>query len=112
MSNVWLQDPRVDVCVYFIAPHRLKQIDIEFMKQLSAVRAVSQLLPSVMCVCASVSHLLGSRRHHVWPPVLHKVKVNRVAPNVGKTGVDQQRSSTGGGLHHVLLGDNEGYVSL
>ena len=32
-----LQDPRVDVCVYFIAPHRLKQVDVEFMKQLSAV---------------------------------------------------------------------------
>ena len=33
-----VQDPRVDVCVYFIAPHRLKQIDVEFMKELSLVR--------------------------------------------------------------------------
>ena len=26
-------DPRVDVCLYFIPPHRLKQIDIEFMRK-------------------------------------------------------------------------------
>ena len=32
-----LQDPRVDVCVYFISPHRLKQMDVEFMKRLSLV---------------------------------------------------------------------------
>lgn len=32
-----MQDPRVDVCVYFIAPHRLKQMDVEFMKRLSLV---------------------------------------------------------------------------
>ena len=28
----------MDVCVYFIAPHRLKQMDVEFMKRLSQVR--------------------------------------------------------------------------
>ena len=28
-------DPRVDVCLYFIPPHRLKQVDIEFMKVLA-----------------------------------------------------------------------------
>ena len=39
-----LQDPRVDVCVYFIAPHRLKQIDIEFMKRLSVVSKISSAL--------------------------------------------------------------------
>lgn len=27
----------MDVCVYFIAPHRLKQMDVEFMKRLSQV---------------------------------------------------------------------------
>jgi len=30
-------DPRVDVCLYFIPPHRLKEVDVEFMKQLGAV---------------------------------------------------------------------------
>jgi septin family protein len=30
-----IDDSRVDVCIYFIAPHRLKPIDINFMKQLS-----------------------------------------------------------------------------
>ena len=43
-----LQDPRVDVCVYFIAPHRLKQMDVEFMKRLSVVRH-SQPLP-LLCL--------------------------------------------------------------
>lgn len=28
-------DPRVDVCLYFIAAHRLKGIDIRFMKAIS-----------------------------------------------------------------------------
>ena len=32
-----LQDPRVDCCVYFIAPHRLKPVDVEFMKEISKV---------------------------------------------------------------------------
>ena len=30
-------DPRVDVCLYFLPPHRLKEIDLEFMYQLSRV---------------------------------------------------------------------------
>ena len=30
-------DPRVDVCLYFIPPHRLKEIDLEFMCRLSKV---------------------------------------------------------------------------
>ena len=30
-------DPRVDVCLYFVPPHRLKEVDIEFMKQLGEV---------------------------------------------------------------------------
>lgn len=29
------EDPRVDCCVYFIAPHRLKPVDVEFMKEIS-----------------------------------------------------------------------------
>jgi septin family protein len=28
-------DPRVDVCLYFIPPHRLKEIDVEFMSRLA-----------------------------------------------------------------------------
>ena len=30
-------DPRVDVCLYFIPPHRLKEIDVEFMLRLATV---------------------------------------------------------------------------
>ncbi|KAK9818355.1 hypothetical protein WJX72_011182 [[Myrmecia] bisecta] len=30
-----VEDPRVDVCIYFIPPHRIKPIDVQFMRQLS-----------------------------------------------------------------------------
>ena len=28
-------DPRVDVCIYFLSPHRIKPIDLKFMTELS-----------------------------------------------------------------------------
>tara|TARA_B110001450_G_scaffold11688_1_gene11352 strand:+ start:4680 stop:5825 length:1146 start_codon:yes stop_codon:yes gene_type:complete len=37
-------DPRIDVCLYFIPPHRLKEVDITFMKDLSAVVS---LIPAI-----------------------------------------------------------------
>ena len=30
-------DPRIDVCLYFIPPHRLKEVDLAFMRELSNV---------------------------------------------------------------------------
>ena len=30
-------DPRVDVCIYFLSPHRIKPIDIKFITELSAL---------------------------------------------------------------------------
>ena len=29
------EDPRVDVCVYFVSPHRIKKVDVNFMDELS-----------------------------------------------------------------------------
>ena len=43
----------MDVCVYFIAPHRLKQMDVEFMKRLSQVRQhgiKTQCMPMPMSI--------------------------------------------------------------
>lgn len=49
----------MDVCVYFIAPHRLKQMDVEFMKRLSqvhqhVVNAWSTSMPMSMYVLCVV----------------------------------------------------------
>lgn len=30
-------DPRVDICIYFLSPHRIKPIDLKFMTELSAL---------------------------------------------------------------------------
>ena len=37
LSTSSMIDPRVDVCLYFVPPHRLKEIDLVFMLQLSRV---------------------------------------------------------------------------
>ena len=41
------EDPRVDVAVYFIAPHRLKQMDCEFMSELAKCVPVLPVLAKV-----------------------------------------------------------------
>jgi hypothetical protein len=50
------EDPRVDVAVYFIAPHRLKQMDCEFMSELAK--------------CVPVLPVLAKVRSYVNPPTL------------------------------------------
>ena len=53
-------DPRVDVCLYFVSPHRIKSIDVEFMAKLSAVVPVLPVLakvdnarPALICAAAT-----------------------------------------------------------
>ena len=41
------EDPRVDVAVYFIAPHRLKQMDSQFMTELAKCVPVLPVLAKV-----------------------------------------------------------------
>ncbi|KAL3143563.1 hypothetical protein ABBQ38_002360 [Trebouxia sp. C0009 RCD-2024] len=55
------EDPRVDVCVYFIAPHRLKQMDVEFMKKLSLEVPVLPVLAKADCM--TTAELEGFREH-------------------------------------------------
>ena len=40
-------DPRADVCLYFISPHRCKSIDVEFIAKLSGVVPVVPVLSKV-----------------------------------------------------------------
>lgn len=40
-------DPRVDVCFYFIAPHRIKDVDVHFISQLSELVPVMPILAKV-----------------------------------------------------------------
>lgn len=40
-------DPRVDVCIYFIAPHRIKKVDIKFMTELAKHVPVVPVLAKV-----------------------------------------------------------------
>ena len=37
-------DPRVDVCIYFLSPHRIKPIDMKFMTELSALAPLIPVL--------------------------------------------------------------------
>lgn len=63
-----MQDPRVDVCVYFIAPHRLKQMDVEFMKRLSLVSKLAQCTKTLLystgsiCFASFLSCLYGQHQ--------------------------------------------------
>lgn len=43
-------DPRVDVCLYFISPHRIKSIDVEFMAKLAGVVPVLPVLSKADCM--------------------------------------------------------------
>jgi len=54
-----VEDPRVDVAVYFIAPHRLKQMDCQFMAELSKVIPV---LPVLAKVRAAIVLMAASSR--------------------------------------------------
>jgi len=40
------EDPRVDVALYFIAPHRLRPVDIDFMTRLSEIVPVVRPAPA------------------------------------------------------------------
>ena len=55
-------DPRVDVCLYFIPPHRLKEVDIEFMKQLSGV---VPLIPIIAKADSMTTDELDEFRGHI-----------------------------------------------
>lgn len=74
------QDPRIDVCVYFIAPHRLKQIDVEFMKRLSVEVPVLPVLAKADCMTAgelaSFRQYVRNTLHHaskeVGRPIVHE----------------------------------------
>lgn len=88
-------DPRVDVCVYFIAPHRLKQMDIEFMKQLSAEVPVLPVLAKADCMTSAE---LDSFREHVRTALHHASK------EVGRPIVHQfsrEALSEAGSAHQV-----------
>ena len=37
-------DPRVDVCIYFLSPHRVKPIDLKFITELSVLAPVVPVL--------------------------------------------------------------------
>jgi len=50
-----VEDPRVDVAVYFIAPHRLKQMDCQFMAELSKVIPVLPVLAKARAASALVT---------------------------------------------------------
>lgn len=43
-----IADPRVDVCLYFISPHRIKSADVDFMTKLSKVVPVLPILAKVI----------------------------------------------------------------
>ena len=50
-----MKDPRVDVCLYFIAPHALKPQDVAFMQELSALVPVIPVLAKVINVLSPLS---------------------------------------------------------
>jgi len=60
MSTDVATDPRIDVCLYFIPPHRLKEIDVEFMRRLANVVA---LIPIVAKADSMTTDELAHFRH-------------------------------------------------
>jgi septin 7 len=65
------EDPRVDVCVYFIAPHRLKPIDVEFIKKLCKEVPV---IPVLAKADSMTTDELESFREHVRKMLYHAAK--------------------------------------
>ena len=65
-------DPRVDVCIYFLSPHRVKPIDMKFMTELSALAPVIPVLAKADSM--TTDELESFRRgvndalHQVSPP--------------------------------------------
>jgi Cys-rich protein (TIGR01571 family) len=55
-------DPRVDGCLYFVPPHRLKQIDLEFMRQLSRI---CPLIPLIAKADSMTTHELSAFRSEI-----------------------------------------------
>ena len=58
-----VEDPRVDVAVYFIAPHRLKQMDCQFMAELSKVIPVLPVLAKARAASALLTQSLPWHLH-------------------------------------------------
>jgi septin family protein len=49
------EDPRIDVCLYFVAAHRLKAIDLKFMRSIAArVALIPVIAKADRCVCVCV----------------------------------------------------------
>ena len=65
-------DPRVDVCLYFIPPHRLKEVDVEFMKLL----AISvPLIP----IIAKADSMTEDELEHFRDLIIQKASDERIA---------------------------------
>ena len=63
------EDPRVDVALYFVAPHRLRPVDIDFITRLS------ENVPVVRRMCAACAALAAKHAlaavggcEQLWPP--------------------------------------------
>ena len=54
-------DPRIDVCLYFIPPHRLKEVDVTFMKELAAVVALIPVVAKADSM--TTSELIAFKQH-------------------------------------------------
>lgn len=54
-------DPRVDVCIYFLSPHRVKPIDLKFMSELSTYAPVVPVLAKAdSMTTAELQHFRGA----------------------------------------------------
>ena len=56
-----LPDCRVDVCLYFVQPHRLRRADVRYMRQLAALVPVVPVLAKVGRVHARVRPAVATR---------------------------------------------------
>ncbi|PRW59161.1 septin GTPase [Chlorella sorokiniana] len=70
-----IRDTRVDVCLYFVPPHRLRQIDLQFICELAAVLPVVPVLAKADTMTSEELKASGREFRH------------RVRSSLGKAGV-------------------------
>ncbi len=59
------EDTRVDVCLYFIAPHNLRPVDIVMVDQIGKLVPVIPVIAKVTSRLAPTSHPMQAKYHKI-----------------------------------------------
>lgn len=105
-------DARIDVCLYFIPPHRLKEVDVTFMKELSAVVALIPVIAKADSMTAS--ELIAFKQHVLTEAKSHGIPFfDFSASAISEVGVSDRNEDLGSVPPFAIVSsDDADYVEM